>query len=289
MTIRTRFALFFSLFALGFLPPLAGIGMAATSGLTPERPMNFALVRNGNCQETCIQWISAEGKITADTPKLLERLLNSLNGRKLPVVIQSHGGDVDAALAIGRLIRTAGLETAVGRTRLDGCPMLEPRCQQKIVKDGWSEGEARAGSAYCFSACPFAFAGGKVRAAAVNARIGVHQITTVHRTFKRAATGQKIARENKSSKLSSALSKELSSYFDEMGVSQEVFAMMALATPQGIYDIQNVEALKSGVITEVFSYGDEPGYVVCGPDAKSDAPCHTENSGEIMKAAALVN
>jgi hypothetical protein len=127
MTIRTRFAAFLFLFAVGFFPPVAGIGVAATSGMAPERPMNFALVRNGNCQETCIQWISAEGKITADTPKLLEKLVRSLNGRKLPVVIQSSGGDVNAALAMGRLIRTASLETAVGRTRLDGCPMLEPR------------------------------------------------------------------------------------------------------------------------------------------------------------------
>jgi hypothetical protein len=148
--------------------------------------------------------------------------LRGLNGKKLPTVIQSSGGDVDAALAIGRLIRAAGLETAVGRTRLDGCPMLEPRCQQKMVRDGWSEGEVRTGGAYCFSACPFAFAGGKARAAAVDTEIGVHQITTVYRTFKRAETGQKIAHETKSAKLSSALRKELSTYFDEMGISRGV-------------------------------------------------------------------
>jgi hypothetical protein len=289
MTIRTRVAVFFFLLAVGSLPPLAAAGTAAIGGMAPERSMNFALVRNGNCQQTCIQWISAEGKITTDTPNLLANLLRSLHGRKLPVVIQSFGGDVDAALAIGHLIRAAGLETAVGRTRLDGCPMLEPRCQQKIVRDGWSEGEARTEGAYCFSACPFAFAGGKARAAAVDTEIGVHQITTVYRTFKRAEAGQRIAHETKSAKLSSALRKGLSTYFDEMGISREVFAMMALATPQGMYNIQNAEALKSGVITEVFSYDDEPGYVICGPDAKPDAPCHTEKSGELMKAAVLTN
>lgn len=118
-----------------FLPSLVADVPAAARQSTPEeRPMNFALVRNGTCKEICIQWISAEGKITADTPKRFKKLLKSLNGRKLPVVFQSGGGDVDAALSVGRMIRAAGLETAVGRTQLNGCPMLVPRCPERIVK-----------------------------------------------------------------------------------------------------------------------------------------------------------
>ena len=137
----------------------------------------------GYCAKTvskkpsCFVRLAIEGKITADTPKQLKKLLNGLGGRKLPVVFQSHGGDVDAALSVGRMIRAAGLDTAVGRTQLNDCPMLDPRCTQKIIRDGWSEDEVHAEGAYCFSACPFALIGGTARTAATNASIGLHQIT----------------------------------------------------------------------------------------------------------------
>ena len=152
---------------------------------------HFALVHDGNCKETCIQWISARGAIISDTPKRFKTLLRSLKGQKFPVVFQSYGGDVDAALSIGRMIRAAGLETAGGRTQLDDCPMLEPRCAQKIVRNGWSVGEVRAGGAYCFSACPLALAGGKVRAAAVTAAIGLHQITNGRRNSGYGTAGRR--------------------------------------------------------------------------------------------------
>jgi hypothetical protein len=254
MKSRNRILSF--LFVAGLIQFASDSAQAGTSDYLPAtRPMDFVLVQSGNCQETCIQWVSAEGNITADTPKLFRTFLKKLGSRKLPVVFQSYGGNVDAALSIGRMIRTAGLETTVGRTQLKDCPMLDPRCQEQIVKDGWSAGEVRAGGAYCFSACPFALAGGKVRSAAVAAAVGVHQITSV------------------SAKTNAAMGRKLSKYFDEMGVSREVFAMMALATPKGMYSIQTPEALRSGVITKVLSYEDEPGYVSCGPNAKSVLLC----------------
>ncbi len=256
MKSRYRIVNFFFLFVASLILLTSNSTQAETSGHQPAiRPMDFALVQSGNCQETCTQWISAEGDITTGTPELFRAFLKKLGSRKLPVVFQSYGGDVDAALAIGRMIRTAGLETTVGRTQLKDCPMLDPRCQEQIVENGWSAGEVRAGGAYCFSACPFALAGGEVRGATVTAAVGVHQITT------------------ESTKASEAISRKLSKYFDEMGVSSEVFAMMALATPKGMYRIQMAEALKSGLITKVLSYEDEPGYVYCGPYANSASLC----------------
>jgi len=269
MPIRLGFHATFCLITAAFFLSLVAIASASASKQTPEeRPMNFALVRNGNCQETCVQWISAEGKITADTPKRFRKLLKGLGGRKLPVVFQSQGGDVDAALSIGRMIRASGLDTAVGRTQLNDCPMLEPRCTQKIVRDGWSEGEVHAGGAYCFSACPLALAGGKVRAAATNAYVGLHQITNGPN---HEVTGRRRL-DVISTKADLALKRTLAIYLDEMGVnSNDVFAMMGLATPKGLYYVQSAEALKSHVITKVFSDTDELGYVIRPTDVKTSA------------------
>jgi hypothetical protein len=228
-----------------------------------DLPMDFVLVYNGNCQKSCVQWISAEGEFTAATPVQLRNFLKELKGQKnLPVVFQSHGGEVDAALMVGRMIRAAGLETAVGRTQLTDCPMLEPRCPQKIVTNGWSEGEVRAGSAFCFSACPFALAGGHIRAAAINARIGLHQLTNGSKSASYGRQGRRNLNAI-STKSDPKLKRILKRYFAEMAVSSaHVFAMMGLATPDGLYNVQNAEALKSGLITKAFLVSEEPGYVV---------------------------
>lgn len=53
----------------------------------------------------------------------------------------------------------ARLETAVGRTVLKGCPVLEPRCADKIVRNDREKEEGYASSAYYFSACPLVVAG----------------------------------------------------------------------------------------------------------------------------------
>ncbi|MER9164258.1 hypothetical protein NKI66_16195 [Mesorhizobium sp. M0518] len=242
---------------------IAAASAAETKQVPDEWPMNFALVRNGDCTQTCIQWISAEGAITGDTGRRFKKFLKRLKGKKLPVVFQSPGGDVAAALSVGRMIRAAGLETAVGRTLLNGCPMLVPRCPEKIVQNGWSQGEVHSGGAYCFSACPLAFMGGQVRAAAANARIGLHQITV--NGYKGSEQTGRRDLDAISTRSDPTLKQMLSTYLDEMGVSShDVFAMMGLATPYGLYNLQSAEALKSGVITKVFSYSDDPGYIISG-------------------------
>ena len=110
-------------------------------------PMDFLLMYNGNCQEECTQWISADGDIMPDTPTQLETILKTLGDRKLPIVFQSFGGDKDAAFAMGRMIRAAGLDTSIGRTRLPNCPMEDPRCTASMAKSGPTEGEVFAGGA----------------------------------------------------------------------------------------------------------------------------------------------
>ncbi|PZU88333.1 MAG: hypothetical protein DI528_05600 [Shinella sp.] len=225
-----------------------------------ERPMDFILVRNGDCNVSCIQWISAQGAITPGTPKRLKAMLKSLKGKKLPIVLQSVGGDVDAALAMGRMIRAAGLDTAVGRTQLKDCPMLDVRCVEKMVRNGWSEGEVRSVSAYCYSACPFVLAGGTVRAAESGA-IGLHQVTNGKKS-KEYGTAARRNLDAISTRFDPALKRQLSVYFKEMGLNAEdMFVMIGMAAPDGMYRPGRREILKAGVVTKFSSYSDEPGYV----------------------------
>ncbi|RWF47533.1 MULTISPECIES: hypothetical protein [unclassified Mesorhizobium] len=289
MATRLGLRAVFRLIVAGFLASLTLVGTssgAAKQKAPEEWPMNFILVRNGDCNVSCIQWISAEGIIKPDTDRQFEKFLRSLKGQRLPIVFQSGGGNVDAALAIGHMIRDANLETAIGRTQLNGCPMLVPRCPEKIVKDGWSEGEVHSGGAYCFSACPWALAGGRVRAAAATARIAVHQITN-GRNKPRMHNGRRNLDEI-STVADPALKQMMSDYFDEMGLnSADVFAMMGLATPQGLYNVWDAEALKSGIVTKVYSYSEEPGYVIGGSEAKATPPATAAPTPTVAPAPAV--
>ena len=58
--------------------------------------MRFVVVRSSapGCEPTCPEWISAEGSIVAGTPALFKRTLKGLGSRKLPVVVDSPGGNV---------------------------------------------------------------------------------------------------------------------------------------------------------------------------------------------------
>ncbi|TIM19564.1 MAG: hypothetical protein E5Y61_34240, partial [Mesorhizobium sp.] len=60
--------------------------------------MRFIIARSSavGCKPNCPEWISAEGAIAAGTPALLKRVLKKLGTRKLPIIVNSPGGDVDA-------------------------------------------------------------------------------------------------------------------------------------------------------------------------------------------------
>ncbi|MBX5189984.1 hypothetical protein HJB86_13825 [Rhizobium sp. NZLR3b] len=238
--------------------------VAVTNETLPKtRPMDFLLMYHGNCQDECTQWISGDGDITPDTPARLEAILKALGGRKLPVVLQSYGGDMDAAFAMGRIIRAAGLETSIGRTRLPNCPTLDPRCKASIAKSGATEGEVSAGGAYCLSTCTLVLISGTPRL------VGYSDIGLV--------------------RPAKAEYPKFFAYFDEMGVNAEPYKTMMLATSIEQKTIPRSQALELGIVNGIIPYGDEPGSRLCGPDAKESLRCPRKAEAEIVPAAASLN
>ena len=269
-----------------------------------QPPMRFILVHHPLCTEDCPGWVSAEGRITSDTPAQLRKILRKIGGRKLPIVFRSEGGDVEAAYAMGRMIRKAGLETAVGGTRLKDCPADDLRCDAAITKEGTALGNAYSEGAYCFSACPLALAGGTSRVASQWALIGVHQITTVYnkvrvsyrieykivngkkKEISRKEVGRKSAGQSSSTKLGKKAGAALTAYLKEMGVSQDVIGLMMSATPDNINIVLPAEALRTGLITDMLSYNEWPGMPLCAPDAAAETVCHGHPVAQAPVAAA---
>lgn len=100
----------------------------------------------------------AEGTITPNTPRHLREVLGQAGAEKLPVVFESRGGDLDAAIEIGRMIRAAGLTTVIGHSVVEGCGPREACSKQEaagMVYRGYVSAPAE-----CSGTCLLAFAGG---------------------------------------------------------------------------------------------------------------------------------
>jgi len=301
---------FLILLALLFLslPIGAAISQAAEKKKQAgQAPMRFIIVRSLLCMEDCPEWISAEGRITTDTPGQLRKILKKIGDRKLPVVFQSEGGEVDAAYAMGRIIRKAGLETAVGGTRLKDCPADDTRCAAAIEKDGSSVGVTYSDGAYCFSACPLAFAGGTSRVSSQWAFIGVHQITTVYKRervsyrieykivngkkteISRKEVGRKSAGQSSSTKLGKKAAAALTGYLKEMGVSADLIGLMMSTPPDRITIVPPADALRMGLNTDMLAYNEWPGMPLCVAGAATDAACHGHSAVEAAGAPATAD
>jgi hypothetical protein len=234
-----------------------------------EMPMRIVVVRNNvpGCEPLCPQWLSAEGQITARTPALFKKALADTRAFRLPVVITSTGGDVDAALAIGEMIRKRHLDVVVGWTYFAGCSPLEKKCKLPKGQTGVYRGIAMSSQAFCVSACSFVLAAGERRLRGEGSFVGVHQISrTVTRekvryyeryrivngkrkVLSRQIVSRKPMKSYVSTKLDKRLAKKLDSFFNRMGIDKSLLAMFNRAPPTSMYMMAGDELRSTRLIT----------------------------------------
>lgn len=107
--------------------------------------MTFVGVGNGGlCYQGC-GWTVAQGKITSETPQRFKNYIEK-RGRLAPLIFDSTGGDVVAAMELARLIRAAGMDTMIGKS--------EPYDENWFTPIEGGE---------CLGACAIAFLGGEER------------------------------------------------------------------------------------------------------------------------------
>ncbi|MCV3764882.1 hypothetical protein [Rhizobium sp. TRM95796] len=238
-----------------------------------DRPMTFAIVRSGAgyCEPVCPEWIYGEGRISPGTPAAFKKIVKKAGDRRLPLIITSPGGDVDAAMALGRLIRKEGLAVEVGYTRFVTCRPTDDDCKPDGARDGEYYGSVAVAGSFCWSACPLALAGGERRLSSRWSYTGVHQVTTTYRRQKiyykeryeivdgkrKVVSREEIRRKDigpkSSTKMPKATRKALSNYLGDMGVDLVLLDLMQSATPDKIRTLEPVEMLKIGLITELSS------------------------------------
>jgi hypothetical protein len=145
------------------LPAVAApLGTSARAGGTLEQrklPMRFSWVA---CQPNCRGWVSAVGIVTADSPKDFDEFARGRDLGGATIVLDSSGGSVNDAIALGRRFRQLGVLTTVGTS---------------VLTHGADGDHGSIGpEAYCESMCVFLLLSGKTRYVPGQAHVRVHQI-----------------------------------------------------------------------------------------------------------------
>jgi hypothetical protein len=161
------------------------------------KPMTFELVGGGR--------LVATGTITPGTSEAFAAEVGKRGDYIKTVVLNSPGGSVTDALAMGRLIREKKFATEV------------------------------EGGKYCASSCPLVFAGGVERRAGDKAAIGVHQVAAI-------SSASAVPRDEMD--VAQRISARCQRYLGDMGISLQVW-VHAMETPHDKLFIFKPDELKS--------------------------------------------
>ena len=156
--------------------------------------------------------ILMNGAITAGDADRFAAYLDSLQDLPATVALNSPGGIVDEALAIGRLIRSRELDTRM------------------------------VAGTVCFSACPYMLSGGVARQVSASAAVGLHQ----HYYQTPGYMPVYFAVENIQRGQGATMA-----YLIEMGIDPGVMVYGLTTPPDDIYVLVESELLESRIATEM--------------------------------------
>lgn len=221
-----------------------------------DNPMRIVVVRSSQpgCEPKCAEWISAEGDIVLASAEQLRKIVNSLGGQKLPILIHSGGGLTLQARLMGYLIRRRGLDVAVARTIFDSCEDAPGGCKQGT----WSGplGEPESQSAFCKSACTLVLAGGVRRFVGPEAGVGIHNfrinvplMERWQKTYRGTVPLDTVIQRS----FDPTIVAYLRTYFRLMGISEEIVDLMGSIPTTDMRILTETELLKLRLATEAKS------------------------------------
>ncbi len=203
-----------------------------------DREMTFLVVKDDSkdCKPHCGRWLAGVGKITENSYGRLVAALAATRGDPLPLILDSPGGQINAAISIGEVLREHHIAVSVAKTMLGDCDASRTDCDAKPTGNTFS-GHLVAEGARCVSACPFLFMGGTTRVVEGPAVLGVHRVTMIRQpghgdVAEGFADGQSGTSAGNGDGLSKPVRVRILHYLRAMGVDQEVFDLMMRTPPE---------------------------------------------------------
>lgn len=181
--------------------------------------MTFELVGNGGNCDGC-EWVKAEGIITKET---LSNFREFNPAPYLVIVLSSQGGELGAGLELGRLFRSAGVATSIGRSERDNFGNFEINNNTE-----------------CNSACAYAFLGGARRNIHTDAKLGFHQFYDPA-ALNTQLLGSKIVDQEFNNARDQYISGVIVNYLAEMGIDTRLYSLASGVGPLDLIRHLSVE------------------------------------------------
>jgi len=228
-------------------------------------PMVFVIAKGDPeaCGPGCSEWIAADGVINAGTPQRLRALLAKLHKsgkRTPPIYFYSPGGNVDASLELGRVMRTHKMKAALGRTVPPGCDpaaIRDKACDALLRSHPELTAELRTYRAVCMSACVYAFIGAAEREVAPGASLGVHSMQITRTMVRRTLEGKILAMSSTKITGNAPSIREahgrVARYAAEMGIGRELIDAAAGTPFEKVRVLTRAEIVRFGVDRREFT------------------------------------
>jgi len=196
--------------------------------------MTFTLGRSGPlpCQRDCAEFIVADGEIGPDSAAEFLALWSRLPRKDLPLMLNSPGGRLDGAMALGRALRHLNVTVTVARARRLG-----------TETPGVAQYAARLDAGICHSACVYTLAGASRRNMAPGSEIGVHQFYLARASDTKRRPKQQYS-DADFGRLQSTVA-ALAGYLVEMQVDLRLLTLAAETEPS------RIRVLSSGEVAEL--------------------------------------
>ena len=244
---------------------------AQLAGKTAEES-KIKLVRLAahECEPLCPEWIMIQGKIEAESADVFKTVLKEVGKRRVPVFVDSRGGAVDAALTMGRMIRTRALDVVVTGTDIVSCGKDDAACRKR-TGNGQVLGRPRAIGALCASSCAFLLAAGTHRYAGRSGLVGVHQIIsfrTTQQTWQRYISHREVRggrvvevsrevisetrgpKKTFQTKTNDETYVKVRKYFTEMGIDDSIMGLLLSKPSSDIHWLTAAELGSTHIVTE---------------------------------------
>jgi hypothetical protein len=200
--------------------------------------MAFKLASDGGTAGN--EWIVADGEIARDTAQQFRQFLTDRGiprGARYEVYLNSLGGNLLAGLQFGEVIREHGFGTRVARS----VPL-------NVGQPGRFETDAPG---VCYSACSFAFIGGKWRIAP-DRSIGVHQHYVADALADPRAK-RFSAEEFSAQQIVNGL---LADFVVRMGVDARFLSLASVTGPTEIYRFSAEELTRYSIVWDDLAYSE---------------------------------
>lgn len=214
---------------------LLAVFVAAFGANARADEMSFGIVTVGDalrCGQNCPAVIAVDGEITNNTPGAFIDFLqrNAAQTRLHAVVLMnSPGGKVVASMELGKILRHLGAAVIVAR-----------------AGGGEANGSLLAGR--CFSACVYAFMGGRKRVIPPQSEVGIHRMFT----YDYGVDPSGLFGERHQHFDDGGMAAVLSRYTGRMGINPQIIAMAEHITPDRIHIVSRSEMTRWRLATARF-------------------------------------